>query len=87
MVLIDDMSTNALSKIRFIDGIKQADGIIKDVVIILDREQGATETLSKEDIKLHYLITFSELLKYMKDKKLVSEENYNKTMEYLDKNK
>src|SRR3989344_6482516 len=55
-VLVDDMATNAYSKLKFIEGIKHAGGIIRDVVIVLDREQGGKEALGKEDIKLHSLI-------------------------------
>ena len=64
---MDDMATNAFSKIAFIDGIRQAGGIVNDAVIVLDREQGGTDALAKEDVKLHSLITLKELLNYMKD--------------------
>ena len=53
VVLIDDMATNAYSKLKFIEGIKFSDGIVEDVVIFLDREQGVVEELSKENVRLH----------------------------------
>ena len=87
VVLVDDMATNAFSKLKFINGIKQAGGIVHDVVIVLDREQGGVEALSKEKIKLHSLITLKEILMYMKDKDLIDESKYSQILDYLENNK
>jgi len=86
VVLIDDMATNAFSKIKFIEGIANSGGVVEDVVIVLDREQGGVEALAKEKVKLHSLITLKELLDYMKDNNLVDDNKYNETLEYLEKN-
>ena len=86
VVLIDDMATNAFSKLKFIEGIANSGGIVEDVVIVLDREQGGVEALAKENVKLHSLITLKELLDYMKDNNLVDDDKYNETLEYLEKN-
>jgi orotate phosphoribosyltransferase len=85
VVLIDDMATNAFSKVKFVEGIRHSGGIVNDVVIVLDREQGGVEALSKEDVKLHTLITLKELLAYMKDNNLIKEDKYNEIFEYLQK--
>ena len=83
VVLIDDMITDGKSKTRFIEGIKQEGAVCEDVLVILDREQGGTDNLSAEGIKLHSLITLKELLEHMKNNKLLDEDNYNITMNYL----
>jgi orotate phosphoribosyltransferase len=83
VVLIDDMITDGKSKVRFIEGINQEGAVCKDVLVILDREQGGTENLATQNIALHSLITLKELLEYMKKKELVDEDNYNITMNYL----
>lgn len=87
VVLIDDMATNAYSKLKFIEGIKYSGGIVKDVLIVLDREQGGVEALAKEDVKLHSLITLKEMLSHMKENNLLDENQYNETLDYLEKNK
>jgi uridine monophosphate synthetase len=87
VVLIDDMATNAFSKLKFIEGIKNSGGIVGDVVIVLDREQGGVESLAKENVKLHSLITLKELLDYMKDNNLIDDNKYNEVMKYLEQNK
>ena len=87
VVLIDDMATSAFSKLAFIEGIRQAGGIVNDVVIVLDREQGGVEALANERVKLHSLITLKELLQYMKDNNLIDENKYNGILKYLEENK
>jgi uridine monophosphate synthetase len=83
-VLIDDLITNGGSKMTFIDGITQAGAKVEDVLVILDREQGGKETLAKEGVKLHSLITLKDLLEYMKANKLLIEEQYNSVISYLE---
>lgn len=87
VVLIDDMATNAFSKLKFVEGIKEANGVVEDVVIVLDREQGGVEALAKENVKLHSLITLKELLSYMKNNNLIDDNKYNEILDYLEKNK
>lgn len=84
VVLIDDMATNGYSKVKFINGIRHSEGIVKDAVIVLDRGQGATETLAKENVKLHFLITLKELLEYMKKNNLIEEEKHKEILGYLE---
>ncbi len=83
VVLIDDMITDGRSKMRFIEGIKKEEAVCEDVLVVLDREQGGTENLSAENLKLHSLITLKELMEYMKKNNLVDDDNYNITMNYL----
>ena len=87
VVLVDDIATNAYSKIKFIEGIKYSGGVVEDVIIVLDREQGGVEALAKENVKLHSLIKLKELLSYMKDNNLIDEDKYNEIMDYLEQNK
>jgi len=87
VILVDDMATNAFSKIKFIEGIKYSGGIVEDVIIVLDREQGGVEALAKENVKLHSLITLKELLDYMKSNNMLDESKYNEIMQYLEQNK
>ena len=87
VILVDDMATNAFSKIKFIDGIKYSGGIVEDVLIVLDREQGGVEALAKEKVKLHSLITLKELLNYMKENNILDESKYNEIRDYLESNK
>lgn len=46
VVLIEDLITNAGSKINFINGIERAGGNVKDCLVVFDRQQGGEEALS-----------------------------------------
>lgn len=87
VILIDDMATNAYSKLKFVEGIKASGGVVEDVLIVLDREQGGVEALAKENIKLHSLITLKELLAYMKENNMIDDNKYNEILTYLEQNK
>jgi len=87
VILIDDMATNAFSKLKFIDGIKHSEGVVEDVLIVLDREQGGVEALAEKGVKLHSLITLKELLTYMKNNNLIDDNKHNEVLDYLEKNK
>lgn len=87
VILVDDMATNAYSKIKFIDGIKHSGGVVEDVLIVLDREQGGVEALAKENVKLHSLITLKDMLSYMKGKNMIDDAKYDEILSYLEQNK
>jgi orotate phosphoribosyltransferase len=86
-ILIDDMATNAFSKLMFVEGIRHAGGVVNDVLIVLDREQGGVEALAKENVKLHSLITLKELLNYMQEQGMIDEKKLNEVLIYLKQNK
>ncbi|HII17504.1 TPA: orotate phosphoribosyltransferase [Candidatus Woesearchaeota archaeon] len=83
VVLIDDIITNGGSKFRFIDGLKEAGGQVKDVAVVLDRNQGGSEMLEAEGISLHALVSLKDLLAYMHGEGVVDQERYDQVMSYL----
>ena len=61
VVLIDDVATSGGSILKAADQIAAAGGVMTDAIVILDREQGATEMLAERGIKLHTLFTATDL--------------------------
>ena len=61
VVLIDDVATSGGSILKAADQIEAAGGIMKDAIVILDREQGATANLAERGITLHALFTATDL--------------------------
>ncbi|MDD5111299.1 MAG: orotate phosphoribosyltransferase [Candidatus Altiarchaeota archaeon] len=83
-LLIDDMITNGWSKLDFIEGLRFRGLEVSDCMVVVDREQGGSETLGKSTVKLHSLITLKEVLSYMLKKSQVSQEDYDNVLEYLE---
>jgi orotate phosphoribosyltransferase len=61
VVLIDDVATSGGSILKAADQIEAAGGIMKDAIVILDREQGADANLAERGITLHALFTATDL--------------------------
>lgn len=61
VLLMDDLITTGLSLIRAASAIRTEGGIVNDVVVMLDREEGGRRKLEKEGIKLHALCKISEV--------------------------
>ncbi|WP_066590803.1 orotate phosphoribosyltransferase [Sphingomonas pruni] len=69
VVLIDDVATSGGSILKAADQIEAAGGIMKDAIVILDREQGADANLKERGITLHALFTATDLGVTEEDKK------------------
>lgn len=62
VVVLDDVITDGASKIEAIKPLEKEGLIIKDVLIILDREQGGARILKESGYTLHSLMTLSDAL-------------------------
>lgn len=66
-VLVEDVMSTASS---IVEALKKLEGKkVTDVIVVVNRGQGGEELLQKEhpDIKLHYLLTASDLLNYSRE--------------------
>jgi orotate phosphoribosyltransferase len=57
VVLVEDLITDGMSKMRFVEALRRAGAILDHILVVLDREQGGTQVLSKFDLELHALCT------------------------------
>lgn len=85
VILVDDLITYGTSKINFIKGIEKEGGIVKDVVVVLERGEkgGGRDLLERKGYNLHALITLKELMKYMIKKRKLTKKLQNSTINYL----
>ncbi len=65
VLVIDDIITDGASKIEAIEPLESAGLIVRDVLVILDREQGGAKLLADADYTLHSLGTLSKVLEAM----------------------
>lgn len=62
VVLIDDLATTGGSKFEGIEKLTQAGLVVKDVVVLIDRQSGAAEALVERGYTLHSVFRLSDLL-------------------------
>ncbi len=83
VLLIDDLITQAESKLEAI-GILEANGLkVRDVVVLVDREQGGPRQLEKAGYRLHCALGLGELLSYYRQAGKIDTSQYEHTMAYL----
>ncbi len=62
IVVIDDLATTGGTKIEAIEKLSMAGLRVNDIVVLVDREQGATGALAQAGYTMHAVATLSELL-------------------------
>lgn len=83
-VLIDDLITRADSKFEAAKVLKDFGVKVKDVVVLVDRQQGGKKQLAKKGFKLHFAFTLSQMMDLFKNKKRLSQQEYNDAMQKLE---
>jgi orotate phosphoribosyltransferase len=85
VALVDDLMTRGTSKMDFVEAVKESGNDVKDLVIVLDREQGGRDELARMGVRLHNLVTLKELLAYLFDKRKITKGQYDTVLAYLSK--
>ena len=62
ILLVDDLITRGDSKVEAIAPLEEAGLIVRDVLVLLDREQGGAEDLARRGYRLHAVLRLSTLL-------------------------
>jgi orotate phosphoribosyltransferase len=62
VVVIEDIATTGQSAIDAAEALREAGAVVNRVLVVVDREEGATENLADHDLRLESLVTASELL-------------------------
>jgi len=84
VLLVEDLITDAGSKLHFINGIKSAGGTVTDVLVLFDRLQGGGEALSRLNIRLHSVTDIETALQTAKSASLWSGDVVDSVVGYLE---
>ena len=74
-VIIDDLTTTGGSKFEAIEKLTGAGLVVKDVVVLVDRQSGAKESLAQAGYSMHAVLTISQLLDYWEEAGKVERKN------------
>jgi uridine monophosphate synthetase len=82
-VVIDDLTTTGTSKFEIIETLSSAGLEVKDVVVLIDRESGASETLKNEGFRLHTVFTLTQLADILREKRLITKQQKQAVIEFI----
>jgi len=83
VVVLDDLATTGGTKMEAIKKLRSAGLIVEDVVVLIDRQSGAAEALSREGYRLRSIFTLGELLREWEEQGLVSPQQVQQVQEFL----
>jgi orotate phosphoribosyltransferase len=85
VLLIDDLITTGLSLRKAAKGLIAEGGVVTDAVVLLDREEGGKEKLEKSGIKLHALLTMSEIAQKLYEIEAIDDEQLKTILKQIKK--
>ena len=83
VVVIDDLATTGGSKFEAIEKLTGAGLVVKDVVVLVDRQSGAKESLEQAGYSMHAVLTISQLLGYWEKAGKVEKDKIGETRKFL----
>ena len=87
IVMIDDLITTGQSVIEAAVAAREQGGIVSELVVLLDREQGGKEYLRAQNIEPHVLFNISEAFSWLREVELLSADDYQTIMAYMEAEK
>jgi uridine monophosphate synthetase len=83
VVVIDDLATTGGSKFEAIEKLTGAGLVVNDVVVLVDRQSGAKESLAEAGYTLHAVLTISEMLDHWEKTAKVEKDKIEATRKFL----
>jgi len=83
ILLVEDLITDAGSKLDFIDALRKDGAVVKDVLVVFDRLQGGRKALIKEGIRLHSMTDMKMMLEVALESRLISTPTVQSIKAYL----
>jgi len=87
VVIIDDLATTGGSKFEAIEKLTSAGLVVKDVVVLVDRQSGAKESLAQVGYSMHAVLTIGQLLEYWEENGKVEKDKIEETRKFLSESK
>ena len=82
VVVIDDLATTGGSKFEAIEKLTGAGLVVKDVVVLVDRQSGAKESLAQAGYSMHAVLTIGQLLEYWDSTGMVEKDKIEATRKF-----
>ena len=83
VLLFDDLITGADSKFEAIKAVEDSGLVVKDVLVLIDREQGGADQIVKAGYMIHKIYKISSMLQYYKHMGKITPEKHAEILRYL----
>lgn len=83
IVLVEDVVTSGASILRAIDALENEGLIIKDVVVFMDREQGAAQKLAERGVTLRAVCTLTQAMDVLRAAGKIDEDAVARIAEFI----
>jgi orotate phosphoribosyltransferase len=87
ILMIDDLITTGKSVIQAAQAAREQGGLVTELVVLLDREQGGREFILSNNIRPHVLFTVSDAFEWLNEVKLLNDGDYKVIMDYINEEK
>ncbi len=84
VLIVDDLITTGESVIEAAEVVRDQGGIVNELVVLLDREQGGKERLRAARIEPHVLFNISDAMEWLHQVGLISDKVYETVKNYIE---
>ena len=84
VLVVDDLITTGESVIEAAEVVRDQGGVVNEMVVLLDREQGGQETLRKARIEPHVLFKISDAMNWLHSVGLINDEMISQVKQYIE---
>ncbi|HEX2914938.1 MAG TPA: hypothetical protein VH186_29360 [Chloroflexia bacterium] len=84
VLLVDDVVSGGESKFEAIEKLEKAGLMVKDLLVVIDRQQGGAKTLEERGYQPHFVATIGQLLNRYRQTGVIDEERYQQVKNYLE---
>jgi len=85
-LIVEDLVTSGASVLETLETLNQEKLVVKDVVVLIDRQQGGPQHLEKNGLKLHAAFTLEQLLAVLVKHKYVGDDVAAKVRAFIESN-
>jgi uridine monophosphate synthetase len=83
ILMIDDLITTGKSVIQAAQAVREQGGLVTELVVLLDREQGGRESILSNNIRPHVLFNVSDAFKWLNEVNMLNDGDYKVIMDYI----
>lgn len=83
VLLVDDLITRGDSKLEAISPLEAVGLTVRDVLVLIDREQGGAEDLARRGYRLHAVLTLTQVLDVLRESDRIASAQHDEVLAYL----